>query len=133
MGGTPRGGAQTRFVSEPETIWISSAVLLLDSNKSLEKQSRTPTLNHNMDLELTRSSPNIFPPPGSEPIETPLGVGLGTRLQVHNNLHLIEQKNRVERNQSKPAGWASDISKMYNQLRLNKSASPDSIVLLLLL
>ena len=75
-------------------------VLLLDSNESLEKQGRTPTLNHGVDLKLTGSGPNMFPP-GSELIETPIGVGLGTCLQVRNNLHLIEQKNRAERNRTK--------------------------------
>ena len=35
----------------------------------------------------------------------------------------------IIRNQTKPIGWASDISKMYNQLRLDKSAYPFSLFL----
>ena len=35
----------------------------------------------------------------------------------------------IIRNQTKPVEWASDISKMYNQLRLNKSAYPFSLFL----
>ena len=35
----------------------------------------------------------------------------------------------IIRNRTKPIGWASDISKMYNQLRLDKSAYPFSLFL----
>ena len=35
----------------------------------------------------------------------------------------------IIRNRTKPVGWASDISKMYNQLRLDKSAYPFSLFL----
>ena len=85
--GTPRSGARMRSVSESETDRISSAVLVLDSNKS-------PILNRQLDIELTRSSPNISHP-GSGLLETPLGIGLGTRLQVRNNLLLLESGTRL--------------------------------------
>jgi len=49
-----------------------------------------------MNLELSRSNPNISPP-GSGLIETPLGVGLGTRFQTRNNPRLIEQQERAEK------------------------------------
>ena len=35
----------------------------------------------------------------------------------------------IIRNRTKPVGWASDISKMYNQLRLDKSAYPFTLFL----
>ena len=76
---TPRAGAGTPSISDSETDRISSAVLLLDPNKSSEKQSRSPILSQSMNLELSRSNPNISPP-GSGLIETPLGVGLGTAI-----------------------------------------------------
>ena len=87
--GTPRSGARMRSVSESETDRISSAVLVLDSNKS-------PILNPQLDIELTRSSLNISPP-GSGLIETPLGVGLGTHFQVRNSPLLLERKSKAER------------------------------------
>ena len=60
--GIPRSGVRTQSISESETDRISSAVLVLDSNKSLENQNKTPTLDRQLEIELTRSSPNISPP-----------------------------------------------------------------------
>ena len=75
---TPTAGARTQSISNSETDRISSVVLLLDSNKSSEKQSQSPILSSGL-------------------IETPLGVGLGTRFQTRNNPRFLELQDKAER------------------------------------
>ena len=53
-------------------------------------------MRDNDNLELTRSNPSISPL-GSGMIETPLGVGLGTRFQARNNPRVLEQQIRAEK------------------------------------
>ena len=55
-----------------------------------------PRISSNADLDITRSNPNISPL-GSGLIETPLGVGLGTRFQTRNNPHLLQQQEKAEK------------------------------------
>ena len=54
-------GLPRLFISDSETDQISSTVLLLDPNKSSEKQTQSPILRQSMNLELSRSNPNISP------------------------------------------------------------------------
>ena len=93
---TPTAGSRTRSISDSESDQISSAVRLLDPNKDLDKHVQSPVLRGNANLDLSRSNPNISPP-GSGMIETPLGVGLGTRFQTRNNPRILEQQERAEK------------------------------------
>ena len=95
-GRTPTVGLRTRSISESEADRISSAVLLLDPQTSSEIQNQSPIFSQNFNLELSRSNPNISPP-GSGLIETPMGAGLGTRLQTRNNPRLIVQQEKAEK------------------------------------
>ena len=81
----------------------------MESNKS-------PILNRQLDIEFTRSSPNISPP-GSGLLETPLGVGLVTRFQVRNNPLLLERKSKAERD-------CNNLKKDIEQWILLMKASP---------
>lgn len=93
---TPTGGERTRSVSESDTDRISSAVLLLDPDNDPEKRDQSPILSQNANFDLSRSNPNISPP-GSGMIETPLGVGLGTRFQTRSNPRALELQAKAER------------------------------------
>ena len=81
IGGDPTAGSRTRSLSESEADRISSAVLLLDPCINSEIQNQSLVLGRSLNLELSRSNPNISPP-GSGLIDTPIGVGLGTCLQT---------------------------------------------------
>ena len=94
--GDPTPGSRTRSISESEADRISSAVLFLDPCLSSEIQNLSPTLGRNLNLELSRSNPNISPP-GSGLIDTPIGAGLGTRLQTRNNPRLLLQQEKAEK------------------------------------
>ena len=96
VGGDPTSGSRTRSISESEADRISSAVLLLDPCLSSEIQNQSPILGRSLTLELSRSNPNISPP-GSGLIDTPIGVGLGTRLQTRNNPRLLLQQEKAEK------------------------------------
>ena len=93
---TPVAGSRTRSISDSESDRISSAVRLLDPNKDIDRIVHSPTLRGSVNLDLSKSNPNISPP-GSGMIETPLGVGLGTRFQTRNNPRIIEQQERAEK------------------------------------
>ena len=93
---TPVAGSRTRSISDSESDRISSAVRLLDPNKDIDRTVHSPTLRGSVNLDLSKSNPNISPP-GSGMIETPLGVGLGTRFQTRNNPRIIEQQERAEK------------------------------------
>ena len=78
-----------RSFSDSNSDRISSAV------RSLISRSNVPSLAE-AGPGLTRSNPNISPL-GAGLIETPLGIGISTRLQVRNNPTLIEKRNQAER------------------------------------
>ena len=93
---TPNADRRKRSVSESDSDRISSAVRLLDQDTNPQIISLSPPLRDIDNLELTRSNPNISPL-GSGMIETPLGVGLGTRFQARNNPRALEQQSRAEK------------------------------------
>ena len=93
---TPVSGARKRSMSDSESDRISSAVRLLNQGKHCDDPIQSPPISSNVDLDITRSNPNISPL-GSGLIETPLGVGLGTRFQTCNNPRLLQQQERAEK------------------------------------
>ena len=84
---TPTAGAQRQSMSDSESDRISSAVRLMGLNKDSDNLIQSPPLRNNVNLEFTRSNPNIFP----------LGVGLGTCFQARNNPRLLEQQEKAEK------------------------------------
>jgi len=84
---TPTAGAQRQSMSDSESDRISSAVRLMGPNKDSDNLIQSPPLRNNVNLEFTRSNPNIFP----------LGVGLGTCFQARNNPRLLEQQEKAEK------------------------------------
>ena len=84
---TPTAEAQRRSMSDSESDRISSAVRLMGPNKDSDNLIQSPPLRNNVNLEFTRSNPNIFP----------LGVGLGTGFQARNNPRLLEQQEKAEK------------------------------------
>ena len=93
---TPATGGRKRSMSDSEKDRISSAVRLLDPGRHSDDLVQSPPISSNIDLDITRSNPNISPL-GSGLIETPLGVGLGTRLQTRNNPRLLQQQEKAEK------------------------------------
>ena len=93
---TPTNGSRKRSISDSESDRISSAVRLLNQGKHSGDPNHSPPISSNADLDITRSNPNISPL-GSGLIETPLGVGLGTRFQTRNNPRLLQQQERAEK------------------------------------
>ena len=93
---TPVNGSRKRSMSDSESDRISSAVRLLTQGKHSDDPIQSPPISGNVDLDITRSNPNISPL-GSGLIETPLGVGLGTRFQTRNNPRLLQQQERAEK------------------------------------
>ena len=84
-------GTRKRSVSESDVDRISDAVSNLSTNRSDALGVNIPE-----GLDVSRSSPNIHDQ-GSGLIDTPLGLGRGTRLQVRNNVDLGERKVRAEK------------------------------------
>ena len=93
---TPVNGSRKRSMSDSESDRISSAVRLLNQGNHSNDPIQSPPISSNVDLDVTRSNPNISPL-GSGLIETPLGVGLGTRFQTRNNPRLLQQQERAEK------------------------------------
>ena len=83
-------------MSDSESDRILSTVRLLKQGKPSNDPIQSPPISSNADLDITRSNPNISPL-GSGLIETPLGVGLGTRFQTRNNPHLLQQQEKAEK------------------------------------
>ena len=101
-------------------------VKLLDMPTDCQKLVREAPFNHYYPWFIVSKEDSISTP--RRIVVDPSCTGLNQILPKGEN-RIGTIPDIIIRNRTKPIGWASDISKMYNQLRLDKSAYPFSLFL----
>ena len=117
--------AGTRL-THADLIECGFMVKLLDMPIDCQKLVREAPFNHYYPWFIVSKNDSISTP--RRIVVDPLCTGLNQILPKGEN-QIGTIPDIIMRNRTKPVGWASDISKMYNQLRLDKSTYPFSLFL----